>query len=309
MDLRQMRLFLALAEERNFSRAAEKLHMTQPPLTRQIRALEEGMGVALFVRTAKGVDLTVAGQALLEEVPNVLSLARLAEERTLRAARGLGGKIEIGIFTASVLSVIPQLLARFHAQRPDVQIGLHTMSKIEQLEALRERRITVGFNRLVPEAPDIAVEPVRREKLVVGLYDKHPLCARKTVSLRDLEDQPMILYPNLPIAGLAQAVTAAFQRAKLRLRVEQEVEDVLTCVALVSAGFGVCITTEPAMNLRLPNMVYRPLRASDLNDVELSCLYRRDDRSPVLLAFLDVVDAYRKSSMQRPVAPRASATR
>jgi DNA-binding transcriptional LysR family regulator len=128
MDLRQMRLFLALAEERNFSRAAEKLHMTQPPLTRQIRALEEGMGVALFVRTAKGVDLTVAGQALLEEVPNVLSLARLAEERTLRAARGLGGKIEIGIFTASVLSVIPQLLARFHAQRPDVQIGLHTMS-------------------------------------------------------------------------------------------------------------------------------------------------------------------------------------
>jgi DNA-binding transcriptional LysR family regulator len=291
-----MRLFLALAEERNFARAAERLHMTQPPLTRQIRAMEESMGVPLFIRTPKGVDLTAAGETLLQEVPNLLSLARRAEERTVRAGQGLSGKIEVGIFTASVLDVIPQLLTRFHVQRPDVQIGLHTMSKVEQLQALRERRITVGFNRLVPESPDIAVDPVLREKLVVGLYETHPLCAKKTITLHDLEDQPMILYPNVPIAGLAQEIAAAFQRARLRLRVEQEVEDVLTCVALVSSGFGVCITTEPATNLRLPRMVYRPLRAHDLSDVELSCLYRRDDKSPVLRAFLDVVDAYRKGN-------------
>ena len=294
MDLRQMRLFLALAQERNFARAADKLHMTQPPLTRQIRAMEEGMGVPLFIRTPKGVDLTAAGQALLDEVPNLLSLARLAEERAVRAGQGLAGKLEVGIFTASVLDVIPQLLTRFHAERPDVQIGLHTMTKVEQLEALRERRITVGFNRLVPESADIAVDAVLREKLVVGLYETHPLCAKKTITLRDLEDQPMILYPNVPIAGLAQEIGNAFQRHKLRLRIEQEVEDVLTCVALVSSGFGVCITTEPATNLRLPRMVYRPLRAPDLRDVELACLYRRDDRSPVLRAFLDVVDEFRR---------------
>jgi DNA-binding transcriptional LysR family regulator len=293
MDLRQMRYFLALAQERNFARAADKLHMTQPPLTRQIRALEDDIGVELFVRTSKGVEMTEAGNALLEEVPNLLALARRAEERTVSAGRGLSGKLEVGIFTSSVLDVIPALLTRFHAQRPGVQIGLHTMSKAEQLEALRERRIHVGFNRLVPALPDIAVDVVLREKLVVGLYEGHPLCAKPAITLRDLAHAPMILYPNQPIAGLAQEIAAAFLREKVHLRVEQEVEDVLTCIALVSAGFGVCITTEPAMNLRLPRMVFKPLRSDSLRDVELACLYRKDDRAPALRAFLDVVESFR----------------
>ncbi|MDB6000607.1 MAG: transcriptional regulator, LysR family [Rhizobacter sp.] len=300
MDLRQMRYFLALAQERNFARAADKLHMTQPPLTRQIRALEEDIGVPLFLRTTKGVELTDAGRTLLEEVPNLLALARRAQERTLQVGQGLSGNLEVGLFTSSVLDVIPQLLTRFHADRPDVKIGLHTMTKVEQLDALRERRITVGFNRLVPPSPDIAVEVVLRERLLVGLYETHPLCAKAVVTLRDLEDQPMILYPNLPISGLAQEIRDAFRREKVRLRVEQEVDDVLTCVALVSSGFGVCITTEPATNLRLPRMVYRPLQSRLLRDVELSCLYRRDDHSPVLRAFLDVVDGFRKQSRNRP---------
>ena len=299
MDLRQMRYFLALAQERNFARAADKLHMSQPPLTRQIRAIEDEIGVPLFLRTSKGVDLTEAGNALLEEVPNLLSLARRAEERAVRAGRGLSGKLEVGIFTASVLDVIPALLTRFHAERPDVQIGLHTMTKAEQLEALRERRIHVGFNRLVPPSPDIAVEIVLREKLVVGLYEGHPLCAKSVVTLRDLEDAPMILYPNQPIAGLAQQIGRAFEREKLQLRVAQEVEDVLTCIALVSAGFGVCITTEPAMNLRLPHMVFKPLQSSILRDVELACLYRADDRTPALRAFLDVVRAFKKAKIPK----------
>ncbi|WP_028602366.1 LysR family transcriptional regulator [Ottowia thiooxydans] len=293
MDLRKMRYFLALAQERNFARAAVRLHMTQPPLTRQIRALEEDIGVQLFTRTSKGVDLTEAGQTLLKEVPNLLSLARRAEERTLRAGQGLTGKLEVGIFTASVLDVIPSLLARFHSERPDVQIGLRTMTKIEQLEALRERRIHVGFNRFVPASTDIAVDVVLREKFVVGLHENHPLCAKREITLRDLEDEPMILYPNQPIAGLAQEISSAFQRENVRMRVEQEVEDVLTCIALVSAGFGVCITTAPAMNLGLPHMVYKPLKSRTLRDAELACLYRSDDRSPVMRAFLDVVEAFR----------------
>jgi DNA-binding transcriptional LysR family regulator len=170
-----------------------------------------------------------------------------------------------------------------------VQIGLHTMSKPAQIEALLERRITVGFNRLVPAVPGIAVETVLRERLVVGLHDSHPLCAKDSISLADLEDQPMVLYPNVPIAGLAQEVSDAFRLEKRRLQVVQEVEDVLTCVALVSAGFGLCITTEPAVHLGLPHVVYRPLKSRWLKDVELSCLYREDDRSPLLAAFLEVV--------------------
>ena len=175
MDLRQMRYFLALAEERNFTRAAERLHMAQPPLTRQIRALEDELGATLFVRTNKGVDLTEAGQALFDEVPNLLSLAQRAKERTVAASQGLSGRLDVGIFGSGVLDVIPRILARFHAERPEVKIVLHNLTKTEQIEALRERRISVGFNRLVPPEDDLKVETILRESMTVALPAAHPL--------------------------------------------------------------------------------------------------------------------------------------
>lgn len=293
MDLKQMRQFLALAEELNFGRAAARLHMAQPPLTRNIRALEGELGAQLFVRTAKGAELTQAGQALLDEVPNVLALARRAEEQAQLAGNGYVGRLDVGIFSSGILNVIPRLLAQFHTDRPDVKIGLHNMSKADQIVALRERRITIGFNRLLADEVDIAVEQVQRESFLVALYDGHPLCSKKSISLRDLDNERMILYPNAPVHGLAQEVAAAFRSEGLRLRVEQEVEDVVTCIALVASRFGVCITTESAANLRLPGVVYRPLRSKLLRDIELSCLYRRGDSSPILLAFLGVVRAQR----------------
>ncbi len=292
MDLRQMRYFLALAEERNFTRAAERLHMAQPPLTRQIRALEDDLGTPLFLRTAKGVDLTEAGAALLEEVPNLLTLAARARERTQRAGQGLAGRLDVGTFGSGVLDVIPRMLARFHAERPDVRIVLHNQTKAEQIEALRERRIAVGFNRLVPPESDLVVETVLRERMVVALPERHALAARKRLRLGDLDGQPMILYPNLPLPGLAQRVSSAFVRQGVQLHVEQEVEDVLTATALVSGGFGLCITTESSMSLRLPGVTYRPLDCVALRDIELACLYRKGDASPVLAAFLAVVHAF-----------------
>jgi len=255
MDLKQMRQFLALAEELNFGRAAERLHMAQPPLTRNIRALEEELGAPLFVRTPKGAELTQAGQALLDEVPNVLALARRAEEQAQLAGQGYVGRLDVGIFSSGILNVIPRLLAQFHTDRPDVKIGLHNMSKADQIAALRERRITIGFNRL--------------------------------------DNERMILYPNAPVHGLAQEVTAAFRAEGVRLRVEQEVEDVVTCIALVASRFGVCVTTESAANLRLPGVVYRPLRSKQLRNIELSCLYRRGDTSPILHAMLELIRASR----------------
>ena len=289
MDLRQMRYFLALAEERNFTRAAERLHMAQPPLTRQIRALEEELGATLFVRTSKGVDLTEAGQALLDEVPNLLSLAQRARERTVAASQGLSGRLDVGIFGSGVLDVIPRILARFHAERPEVKIVLHNLTKTQQIEALRERRISVGFNRLVPPEDDLRVETILRESMAVALPAKHPLTRHKEIHITDLSDEPMILYPRLPIAGLAQQVIQAFNREKSILRVEQEVEDVLTAIALVAGGFGLCITASSTASLRLPGVVYRPLISNHLREIELSCLYRQLDESPLLAAFLSVV--------------------
>jgi DNA-binding transcriptional LysR family regulator len=289
MELKQMRYFLALAEEQNFSRAADRLHITQPPLTRHIKALEDELGTALFVRTTKGAELTDAGRALLAEVPNILALSSRASEQAQLAGRGLIGRLDVGIFSSGVLNVIPRLLADFHTQRPTVKIGLHNMSKVEQIAALRDRRINIGFNRLVPEEPDIAVDWVQREDFLVALYDSHRLCEKKYITLKDLENQPMILYPNAPVAGLAQEVATAFRAEGCTLRVEQEVEDVVTCIALVASRFGLCITTESAANLRLPGVVYRKLKSPILKQIELSCLYRRDDDSPVLLSFLDLI--------------------
>jgi DNA-binding transcriptional LysR family regulator len=296
-----MKYFLALAEELHFGRAAARLHMAQPPLTRQIRGIEEELGTALFLRTPKGVELTAAGHALLDEVPNILSLAERARERTLRAGQGLSGQLDVGIFGSGVLDVIPRLLATFHQARPEVRIELHNLTKGEQLQALRERRITIGFNRLVPAEPGLGVQTVLQEALVVGLPDTHRLCAREEITLHDLDGEPMILYPNAPLPGLAQEVSGAFHREGVRLNVAQSVEDVLTCVALVAGGFGCCITTRSATSLRLPGVAYRPLRSRHLRDIELSCLYRSDDPSPVLAAFLDVV---RDFAAERAAAPR-----
>jgi DNA-binding transcriptional LysR family regulator len=302
MDLRQMRYFLAVAEEGNLNRAAERLHMAQPPLTRQIRALEDDLGTPLFVRTPRGMELTEAGAALLDEVPNLLALAQRARERTLRAGQGLAGRLDVGIFGSAVLDVIPRMLARFHAERPEVRIVLHNQTKAEQIAALRERRITIGFNRLVPPESDLVVETVLRERLVVALHEQHPLAARQRLRLRDLDHAPMILYPNLPLPGLAQRVSDAFAREGLQLRVEQAVEDVLTAIALVSGGFGLCITAESSMSLRLPGVTYRPLDNEALRDIELSCLYRQGDASPVLAAFLGTVHGFARQRRKHPPA-------
>lgn len=294
-----MRYFLAVAEEGHFGRAAERLHMAQPPLSRQIKAIEEKLGAPLFVRTTKGVDLTAAGAALLAEVPNLLALAQRATERARRAGAGLTGQLDVGLFGSGVLDAIPRVLARFHALRPEVKIRLHNLTKAEQLQALHERRIAVGFNRLVPEEPGIVVEQVLREPLVVAMPAHHPLSVRPSVALEDLDDLPLIVYPNLPMHGLAQEVAAAFRAEGVRQRVEQEVEDVLTAIALVAGSFGLAVTTQSATSLRLPGVAFRPLASRWLRDVELSVLYRRGDASPVLAAFLDVVHDFSRDPGKR----------
>ena len=165
----------------------------------------------------------------------------------------------------------------------------------------------MGFNRLVPQEADISVETVLREPMVVALAASHPLAVRPSLRLPDLEGVPLILYPNVPLRGLAQEVTDAFRAEGVVPRVEQEVQDVVTAVALVSAGFGAAITTQSATNLRLPGVVFRPLHSARLKDLELSCLYRSGDPSPALQAFLDVVRAFKDAQGTRPARARDDA--
>jgi DNA-binding transcriptional LysR family regulator len=299
MNLRDIRYFLAVAQEGHIGRAAARLHLSQPPLTRHIHALEEKIGAPLFVRTPKGVTLTEAGQTLLEEGPNLLALAQQAEQRTRLAGQGLVGQLDVGLFGSGILDVIPRMLARFHQARPEVKIVLHNLTKDAQLQALRERRIGVGFNRLVPEERGITVETVLSETMVVAIPAAHPLSVRALIYMHDLQDVPLIAYPNVPMRGLAEEIAQAFRAEGVRQKVAQDVEDVVTAVALVSAGFGLAITTQSATNLRLPGVVFRPLYSAVLKKLELSCLYRSGDGSPVLKAFLDVVHEFARDDQQR----------
>lgn len=289
MDLRHLKSFVVLAEELNFSRAAARLHISQPPLTRQIQLMESELGAPLFERLPKGLALTAAGRTLLDDARRMLGLMDAAKDRAAQAGRGEIGRLDVGIFGSAIFHHIPRLLLQFRSLYPNVQINLHEQTKAEQIQALRERRLTIGFNRHVRPAPDLVVETVYQEPLLVALHGAHPLAQQAAISIRELSEQPLILYPNNTREGFADHVLSMFYHEGLQAQVELEVKDVVTAVALVSSGFGLCVTPEAASSLQLPGVVYRPLKAEPAPTVELVCVYRRDDASPVLTAFLETV--------------------
>lgn len=296
MDLRHLKSFVVLAEELNFSRAAVRLHISQPPLTRQIQLMESELGALLFERLPKGLALTAAGRTLLDDARRMLGLMDAAKDRAAQAGRGELGRLDVGIFGSAIFHHIPRLLLQFRSLYPNVQINLHEQTKAEQIQALRERRLTIGFNRHVRPAPDLVVETVYQEPLLVALHGAHPLAQQAAISVRELSQQPLILYPNNTREGFADHVLSMFYHEGLQARVELEVKDVVTAVALVSSGFGLCVTPEAASSLQLPGVVYRPLKAEPAPTVELVCLYRRDDVSPVLTAFLETVRQFQPQS-------------
>jgi len=292
VEMRQLKYFAVLAEELNFNRAAARLHISQPPLTRQIQQIEGELGVQLFLRLPKGLALTPAGVTLLDDARRILGLLDAAKDRAGKAGRGEIGRLDVGIFGSAIFNHIPRLLLQFRNLHPNVQISLFEQTKAEQLQALRERRLTIGFNRHVSAEPDIMVETVYLEPLLVALHSAHPLAQKKAITIRQLNAEPLILYPNNTRAGFADHVMTLFRDEGLQPRVVQEVKDVVTAVALVSSGFGLCITPEAANSLRLPGVVYRPLQGKPVPTIDLVCLYRRDDSSPILAAFLDLVRSF-----------------
>ena len=289
MEMRHLKYFAVLAEELNFTRAAARLHISQPPLTRQIQQLESELGAQLFERLPKGLELTAAGVSLLDDARRVLGMLDAAKDRAVKAGRGEIGRLDVGIFGSAIFNHIPRLLLEFRHQYPNVQISLHEQTKSEQIQALRERRLTIGFNRHVHAEPDIMVETVYLEPLLVALHSGHPLAQKKSLTIRQISAEPLILYPSNTRNGFADHVLSMFNDENLQPNVVQEVKDVVTAVALVSSGFGLCVTPEAACNLQLPGVVYRPLQGKPEPTIDLVCLYRRDDSSPILAAFLDTV--------------------
>lgn len=305
MDLRRLRYFVAVAEEANIGRAANRLSISQPPLTRQIQQLEEEIGTPLFQRTRKGVQMTNAGQVLFEEARNILFLAMRAQERTRLAGLGQSGRLDIGVFGSNILA-IPQLLHAFRRQFPDIDVIVHAMNKEKQLEALYDRRVTVGFNLLGLKLAGIANEKVRSEPLMVAINVTDPLSKRSSISLKEISDRPMVIFASGPRPNLMDMIFAFCLEEGFQPEISQEVVDSITAVSLVAAGFGVSLVPATVSQLGLPGVVFRRLNKSPPITVDINCIYRRDDPSPILQAFLKTIRLMRKTRATRVAQPASS---
>ena len=291
MDLRQLRYFLAVAEERSVTRAAARLHLTQPPLSAQLARLEHELGVALFIRHRRGVDLTEAGRRLAEHARRLLADVDTAAESVRRTGQGHTGRLTLAFVPATAWSVLPPLLRRFHDTSPDVQLRFLETSTDAVAEHVRERRADLGLVHLPPGGaaggvgPDLDVAVVRREPLVAVLPRDRPEAADDRVDLAGLAAEPFLCPTRSIWGGLAPHLLGACRLAGFQPEL-QEVDLVQTAVTLVGAGLGVSVLPASVEQICGPHTVTRPL-TRHVPVVETGLLRRRADQpTPAAQRFL-----------------------
>ena len=290
LELRQLRYFATVAEELHFGKAAQRLHMTQPPLSQAIAQLEELLGAPLFDRNRRGVALTPAGAALLPEARRLLAQAQELPALVRRAASGETGRLALAFVSSADYSVLPPFLRAYRAAYPQVQITLQEATSDLQLDDLLHSRIDAGL--LIPPLPDQAKTeldylPVLKEPLVLaaplGLITR-----RGKVALQDLPPLPLIIFPRAISPGLYDAILSVFRAAGLTPAIGQEAIQMQTIVSLVSAGMGIALVPQSVSNLMRPGVEYRAL-AGPTPLVETGLAWRRDNPSPVLQGFLELL--------------------
>lgn len=306
MDLRLLRYFTVVAEELHFSRAAARLHMAQPPLSQQIKHLEEELGVQLLARTRRRVELTEPGRQFLGSAREILAQVDRAVLQVQRASRGEVGEIAIGLVSsASYEDTLPRVLRAYRERHPAVAITLHELSSGEQLEALREGRIQVGFLRPPIHEPGIITTTVLREPLVAVLPANHPLAGRKRIPLAALAADPFIMIPRSHGLGILDLVMRACLEAGFIPRIAQEAKEIQTVVSFVAAGFGVSLLPGTVRRLAHAGVAYAPLAPPQVL-IEIAAAHRSGDASPLLAAFLAVL---RETVSGRRASPKGPGDR
>ncbi|WP_042367221.1 LysR family transcriptional regulator [Streptacidiphilus neutrinimicus] len=289
LPLPQLHAFVVLAEELHFGRAAARLGIAQPPLSQQIRRLEEKVGHPLFHRDPGGVTLTPAGRELLPAAQR--ALAELADG--LAAARSVGGgeagRLRIGFAASLALTVLPGLLRAYRERFPDVRLDIREMTSSPQLSALREGGIDVGLLREPPdEEPEFGFHVVLREPFVAVLPSGHPLAAHRTVPLARLADAPFVLLPRAVGPQLHDQIVGLCEQAGFTPRIVQRAVEWQTLCALVQAGLGVTLAPASIRRIRLDGVVHRGIAPGDAR-TRVAVAWRRDDRNPLVANFLSAV--------------------
>ncbi len=292
MELRQLRYFVAVAEELHFRRAAARLHISQPPLSQQIRRLEEELGCRLLTRSRRRVELTAAGAAFLRDARAMLAELEVAVATVRRIETGQAGVLRVSFVGSALLSIVPGIVQRFRRGRPLVELELRERSTVEQLRALSAGVVDVGLVRPPVDADaDLHTEVVMRERTVAAIPSGHPLAALRRVPLRRLASEPLVLFPREQAPGFHDLLTSRLAATGTSPQVVQYAPEMLTIIGLVAAGIGVSPVPASVAGLGLDGVTYRPL--SGAPDTELLAVMRARDESPLVRAFLADVREHR----------------
>jgi len=293
MELRHLRYFVAVAEELHFGRAAERLRIAQPPLSRQIRDLEREIGSPLFERVPRGVELTPAGRAFLPEARLTLAQAERAQRSAQRAALGETGRLRVGFVEAATHSgILPDVLSFFRAHLPSVGLSLFELDALRQAEAFQDGRIDVGLLHSPPldAARWLRVEPFHREPVIAAVSRAHPLAARTRLTLGALAEEPFVSFPRVVAPEMYDEIIARCRAAGFSPRIVQEAAGWHTLASLVSAGVGIGFVPRSIAEFQQAGVVYRPVRGLDV-EMSLAAVWKRAERSPVRERFVAALKA------------------
>jgi DNA-binding transcriptional LysR family regulator len=288
IELHHLKYFVAVAEELNFARAAERLHISQPPLTRRIQQLEKELGVQLFNRTTRRVQLTDAGLIYLEEARATLAQVKRGVGVAQRANRGEIGQLVVGFEASSAYDILPQSRQLFKKQFPNVELTFVEMRTDDQAQALHEGWISLGFVLPPLHNDALAVETILREPMVVAIPRDHPLSGKNKLALEDLAAEAFVMSSRNNRCGLYDQVISVCRHAGFTPKVVQEANEMQIMLGFIAAGIGVSLLPDHVKRLRKPGIVFRPLTPSSAK-VELAIAWRRDDASPILREFLEIV--------------------
>jgi len=305
VELRQLRYFLAVAEELSFTRAAARLQMAQPPLSTQIQQLESELGVRLFDRSRRAIALTAAGRALVPEARRLIADADQTTRIVRHAADGTVGRLGVGFVPAAVNGVLPDILRRYRTRYPGVALSLYERSPDDLIRQLHEHRVQAAF--LFAPYRDEALHSrcVSAQRLVAALPERHPLASQAAVDVRALAEGPMILPTQHETPGLFSRIRLLFDELGVQPNVVQrEVWMMQTIIALVAAEMGAAIVPSSVALLQREGVVYRRLEQEPA-PVEMTIAWRRDDGSAALAAFVRTA-AEQRYDIPAPAMPSAA---
>jgi DNA-binding transcriptional LysR family regulator len=286
MELRHLRYFVAVAEELSFRGAAERLHMAQPPLSAQIKSLEDDLGVRLFERTTRSVRLTAAGRVFLTESRGVLAASAQAEQRAKEAEQGLAGTLRVGMIAPTANAWLAGILRRFRQNFPAVQLSLFDLTSPEQLRRLRAGDLDVALLRPPVGFPELEFQFVGESRQVLALPAGHRLAKKRRLAWQDFANEELVLMHPSTQHGYYDTFFAQCAKVGAKPRAVQYANDIQTKMWLISAGFGIAPTTSTLAEVKRPGLVFRPLPAG-LPPVRTILVWRRDDHSRVLARFRD----------------------